>query len=364
MHKKKSQLEFGSWLLRLREDKKKTRGAFASALGYSNLSKGAKRILRWEQGEEDPDEQYHVRICLFLDIETVVWQEKRALRERGMALHRIYEKAHVQVKQNTEQLLARYCDLLLSHTNSILSFSNFRHIPLPGLFFSMAFGGGTIVPLGALLQAWSQGHLRTKTTWIFSGGCSPLSGSNSLSGFDDVTRRISGFRNIFPRASTEIGPMIELCRQMSAGVSSWSLPQLLAQLGEEIPPVDIFRDEEKWGTYDFQSCVLHIGAEDHHFPLDIEDVGVIHTTSLEIEDDVEKRGGHLFLGDLHTGQKGLYVGEKYRLHTDEKVWGLRSGNLLDEEGIPVLHWSADLPLPVAEALCSLYEAQRKKNAVQ
>ena len=46
---------FGQWLLTLRESQEKKRSDFARALGYKNINKGCKLLLRWERGEEDPE---------------------------------------------------------------------------------------------------------------------------------------------------------------------------------------------------------------------------------------------------------------------------------------------------------------------
>ena len=67
MYKKQAQQQFGQWIFTIREQQEKKRSHFAQSIGYKNINKGCRLILRWEQGKEDPAPQYHDAIQKFLD---------------------------------------------------------------------------------------------------------------------------------------------------------------------------------------------------------------------------------------------------------------------------------------------------------
>ena len=259
MYRKQAQQSFGQWLLILRESQEKKRSAFARALGYKNINKGCKLLLRWERGEADPEPKYHDTIRKFLSISTETWNEKRTDYQQQVELQDLYAQSFANIVRETENLLANHHQLLCAHLKSILETPNFRHIQLHGLIFSMAYvHGGSAVQLGALIKTWTEGHLQTETIRIYSGGCSPLSGRHRLRGFDVHTQKTGGYQNIFPRASAQIGPMIMRCKEMGMGFSHWSLTQFLSTLGISIPKAQIYAARERWGEYDFHSTTLTV----------------------------------------------------------------------------------------------------------
>ena len=92
MYRETAQALFGKWLKKRREELQKKRGAFAAAIGYQNLTKGARRVIRWEQGSEDPAPKYHNQICSFLAISPELWKEKREEKDFRHAIGDLNEE--------------------------------------------------------------------------------------------------------------------------------------------------------------------------------------------------------------------------------------------------------------------------------
>ncbi|MEC7986620.1 MAG: helix-turn-helix transcriptional regulator [Myxococcota bacterium] len=361
MYKKYAQEQFGEWLRGCREERQKKRGALAKAIGYQNLSKGSNRIVRWEKGEEDPDPKYHAAIQDFLEIPPRLWEEKRAVRAQWTTLAEAYQRSKLQVEEHVQALLANHSDFLLSHQETILQTSNFRHIQLHGLLFSMAYiGGGSTVQLGALLKAWGMGNLQTEKVRIFSGGCSPLSGRHQMRGFSRTDRTIGTYQSLFPRASAEIGPMIALCKKMGMGMSHWSLAQLLAQFGISIDKAEIYAGQRLWGSYDFHRSVLSVAGKEISLSLSLESALSFQPTHVESEEHWEaSRGRRVSIGDISTGQFGVYQGDRWSIREEEGIWSLKAGQLIDPEGFPVLRWTADIPTAAQEKLVGIWRVQEK-----
>jgi len=355
MYRKQAQQSFGQWLQNVREIQEKKRSSFARALGYSNINKGCKRILRWERGEQDPEVQFHEAIQQFLSISKAQWAEKRKEYQALVDLQSLYSQAFSGIVVETERLLATHHQLLCAHLRTILDTPNFRHIQLHGLLFSMAYiHGGSTVQLGALIKTWTERHLRTEDVWVFSGGCSPLSGSNRLRGFDIQTKKTAGYRDLFPQAASEIGPMIMRCKEMGMGFSHWSLTQFLASLGIEIPKAQIYAARTLWGEYDFHTATLTIKDQVYTFPLQLDKAQQFHPTQYHVEPSWDIPAGKLVVGDLFTGQKGVYNGERWTISDIDGVWQSKPGYLVDPHGTPILRWTSDIPTMVQEKLIAIW----------
>jgi|GEM_PF-4675625 len=355
MYKKQAQQQFGQWICTIREQQEKKRSHFAQSIGYKNINKGCRLILRWEQGKEDPAPQYHDAIQNFLAISPALWAEKRSEYQTLIDFHTLYSKAYGKISAETETLLATHHQLLCAHLKTILDTPNFRHIQLHGLLFSMAYiHGGSTVQLGPLIQTWAEGRLQAEDIWVFSGGCSPLSGSHRLYGFNIHSKEIKKHMYLFPSAPSQIGPMIMRCKEMGMGFSHWSLTQFLSILGIDLPPAQIYADHELWGQYDFPTATLTIHNQQYRFPLTKEEAHIFHPTNLHIEPEWDIPKGKMVIGDLFTNQSGIYKGEKWKIDSEEGVWLCKPGYLVAPHGMPVMRWTSDIPLMVQEKLISLW----------
>jgi hypothetical protein len=204
-----------------------------------------------------------------------------------------------------------------------------------------------------LLQAWSEGRLIAQTddgpVWIFSGGCSPLSGWNTLHGFNYRTRNCKGYRHLFRPASKEIGAMIRHCRDTGMGLSNWSLPQLLSQLGVPTEPANLKLQGKEWGRYDFTTGELALDNETICFPVLASDSHTFHRAGFGVEASWDKtKGRRVVIGDLLTGQHGVYRGEQWVVEHKTGRWVLKPGVLYRPDGYPILSWDSDIP-PMVQA---------------
>ena len=98
----------------------------------------------------------------------------------------------------------------------------------------IAYIGCSVLPLGALVQGWSEGWLRVEDQLVFSGGGSPLSGCHSLQGLQDGQRvKLSSPR--WTRRGVEV---LRAARSWS-GESPYGPECVLAKLGAAVPPLRI-----------------------------------------------------------------------------------------------------------------------------
>ncbi|MGC6508822.1 MAG: hypothetical protein ACON4U_10425 [Myxococcota bacterium] len=343
-----AQKKFGAWLQTQRELRGVSRSNLAKALGYQNLNKGCRRILAWEQGQKDIDEHFIKPLQNCIGISQQNWGRQRALLDVAKLTAQHYVQAHLNINNQTTKQLVTHFDLLMDNADKIRTSPQWHHIQLHGLKFGMMYFGGVSVQLGALVGAWSAGQLQAETedgcVWIYSGGCSPLSGWNSLHGFNARTQQRGQYSNIFTSASSPIGFVMKRCRQ-SKGYSNLSLTQLLAILGQNIPPAVLLLNGKMWAEYDYTKRTLQIGQRMTKFDFDDLQGDLLSSPPVGIETvwGPKSHRGRPVVGNLLSGQMGAYIGEEWTVNSSKGVWRLRPGHLITPEGLPMVSWDSDIP---------------------
>jgi len=343
--------EFGKWLQNQRESQNIKRSTVAKALGYKNLNKGCRRIVDLEKGEKTPTPEQTRILQATLQISREQWQAELKKVELAQESSSFYVKVQGRIISQVEQALANHAGQLLKLLPRIQETSNWRHIQLPGQKLYMAYiGGGSAVQLGQLLTIWDAGGLRTEIKGgeflLTSGQCSPLSGSHVVDGFFLNSGERRRIRNLERGVATSlIGNAIAPMREGSLGRSSWSLPQLLSQIGIPTETANVFWQRELVGKYDFHTATLRFKGEKICFPLLENQAHSLEYADYSAEDSWgdAKTGGRIIIGDLRTGQLGSYQGEQYQVHTADGNWTLRPGCAINPFGFPTMHWSADIP---------------------
>ncbi len=350
MYTRTAKQEFGKWLKSTRENQKIKRSVLAKAIGYRNINKGCRKILRWENGSTLPDSHQEKIVKETLNIPEEHWQIEITKVNLARKQSGIYTKAQSNIILNTEVALAEHTSMLLRQAPRILQTPHWRHIHLHGQRLFMAYvGGGTCLQLGPLLKTWTEGGLRTPLPdgefFLTSGQCSPLSGNHTVDGFFFETGERARFRSLGRGVATQlIGNAIKPIRQGCMGISSWSLAQLLSQLNVSIEPAEIFWQGESVGQYDFHSTTLETQGDSVVFPLLKSNSHALTYPDYSIEERWEISGGRrIIIGDLLTGQFGSYHGEKHSVHTPSGQWTLIPGCAVDPSGFPRISWSGDIP---------------------
>ncbi|HCH64446.1 MAG TPA: hypothetical protein DFR83_16690, partial [Deltaproteobacteria bacterium] len=204
------------------------RSEVARHCGYTNLSKGARRIAHREQGQIGPllhEDRYYELLQLDPHQVRAELHDVAALQTRIDALgHDCLAAERALLRTNAE--------LLLAHAETIAADSRWRGVRSPVALLRILWMGGGPVPLGALVQAWQAGALVASSEafgpiYLFEGSGSALSGAGSCWGVDrtGTARRVSGSPvRFFPRGAS--GPW----RERSAP-SAWSLADAVAALG-------------------------------------------------------------------------------------------------------------------------------------
>ena len=148
--------------------------------------------------------------------------------------------------------------------------------------------------------------------------------------------------------------MIMRCKEMGMGFSHWSLPQFLCALGISIPKAQIYATRTLWGEYDFHTATLTTQNKTYSFPLQHDKAHQFHPTQYHVEPNWNIPQGKLVVGDLFTGQKGVYNGERWTIADVDGVWQSKPGYLVDPHGTPILRWTSDIPTMVQEKLIAIW----------
>ena len=361
-----AQIRFGAWLQTQRELNGFSRSTLAKSLGYQNINKGCRRILAWEKGQKDIDERFFISLRECLGISHHIWTQQRELLKVAKREAHQYIRAQLSVNNQTTELLVKHYEMLMENADRIAKSPQWHHIQLHGLKFGMMYFGGVSVQLGALFGAWAAGELHVETedgsVLIYSGGCSPLSGWNSLHGFNVRTLKRGQYSNIFKRASLPIGAAMKRCRQ-SKGYSHLSLTQLLAVLGQNIPSATLLFKGKPWAEYDFRERTLQIGETRAKFDFDDFQADSFSSASVGIETvwGPKSHRGRPVVGNLLSGQMGAYIGEEWTVSSSEGVWRLKPGQLITPEGLPIVSWQSDIPPKVQVWLVRFLSEMRSVN---
>ena len=244
----------GARILYRRESLGLRRPDVAKALGYTNLSRGSSRLASWEQGVPLPGERLAALAqSLQLSPETL-----RSWLEEAQEVDQRVRLSGWRTIVATRDLLARHTGRLRARSEALLSRPELAHVrPVPARLSLLWIGGGTW-SLGELVTAWAEGGLVTEIdgepVWVFSGAGSPLSGSGRCTGVDR-----HGQLHDIKNSPTHLRGLLRPGNERS----SWSLGDVIADLGGEVPPCTIIPLDEQvrdigtpLATYDFHQHAL------------------------------------------------------------------------------------------------------------
>ncbi|MFN6373926.1 MAG: hypothetical protein ACK4YD_02055 [Chitinophagia bacterium] len=100
-------------------------------------------------------------------------------------------KVLYEISELSEKLFRNF-DIVVKHSNIILTDSEFSNIHLPFLKSTILYSGSLSYPLGKLLESWIyEDDLRiSNTTYMLKINVSPLSGVNNYTAYSTKTRKI------------------------------------------------------------------------------------------------------------------------------------------------------------------------------
>jgi len=252
----------GAQLLARREALGLKRSAVARAVGYTNLSKGAKRVFDWERGKFGPmldAAAYYA--ALELDDAPI-----DAARAHAEAIRGRIEGLGRESKNAEHALLRENIHLLRASAERIATDPRLAGVRSPAMSIRVLWMGGGALSLGGLTTAWAAGSLVAETeehgpVYLFDGGGSALSGAGLCTGIDETgaVRQVRQsptrfFRGRGPRPWGDTHPR-----------SAWSLADAVAEIGGNAPCSEFYLlDEEALpferplATYDPTRRVLKV----------------------------------------------------------------------------------------------------------
>ena len=322
--------------------------------------------MAWERGKEDVDAKHVAVLLAVIGISQEDWDKQRQILGTAKEEAGRYERASVQIRNQITRLLTTHYELLMANSETIAQSPRWYHIQLHGLKFGMMYFGGVSLRLGPLVGAWSDGELCVEKEEgkiiVYSGGCSPLSGWNSLQCYNLSTREHAKYSNALYQVTSSIGRVMRRSNE-SRGFSYLSFPQALVQLGVEFAPATIYRNGQQWGVYDFQSATLKIDESEITFDFDTVDTDPMSTPLVVTETawGPKKQGGRIVIGNLLTGKLGSYIGEEWALKMPDGKWTLKAGHIVNPEGFPVVDWDSDIPPKVQVWIASYLSLQKLQS---
>lgn len=223
------------------------RSAVARAVGYTNLSKGSKRVFDWERGIFGPMLDA-AAYCAALQLDPASIKAERqhaeAIRARIDGLGRASNKAeHALLRNNIATLRAS--------ATRIAADPRLAGVRSPAMAIRVLWMGGGALSLGGLTTAWAAGSLVAETdahgpVYLFDGGGSALSGAGLCTGIDETgaVRQVRQsptrfFRGRGPRPWGDTHPR-----------SAWSLADAVVALGGNAPCSEFYLLDEQGRPFD------------------------------------------------------------------------------------------------------------------
>jgi transcriptional regulator with XRE-family HTH domain len=223
------------------------RSAVARAVGYTNLSKGSKRVFDWERGKFGPMLDA-AAYCAALQLDPASIKAERqhaeAIRARIDRLGRASNNAeHALLRDNIATLRAS--------ATRIAADPRLAGVRSPAMAIRVLWMGGGALSLGGLTTAWAAGSLVAETdahgpVYLFDGGGSALSGAGLCTGIDETgaVRQVRQsptrfFRGRGPRPWGDTHPR-----------SAWSLADAVVALGGNSPCSEFYLLDEQGRPFD------------------------------------------------------------------------------------------------------------------
>lgn len=271
--------EAGSLLLRQREARGLKRSQVAAAVGYGNLSKGARRIADWEKGCPGPLLDAAAYFAA-IGVETGVVE---SLLRQADAVERRIGLLGCDVIKAERLLLCSHAPRLIEGLPELQRRPELGHIRSPAVSFRVLWAGGGSLGLASLAAGWSDGSLVAETehhgpVFLFEGAGSALSGAGQCTGIDrhGDTRKVAGSPS---RYIGRPGPNRHGTRDAP---SPLSLADAVAALGGDVRrthfhrlDADAHAADEPIATYDPGTRELHVRESGSTCLDDVEPLGEI-----------------------------------------------------------------------------------------
>jgi len=271
--------EAGSLLLRQREARGLKRSQVAAAVGYGNLSKGARRIADWEKGCSGPLLDAAAYFAA-IGVETGVVE---SLLRQADAVERRIGLLGCDVIKAERLLLCSHAPRLIEGLPELQRRPELGHIRSPAVSFRVLWAGGGSLGLASLAAGWSDGSLVAETehhgpVFLFEGAGSALSGAGQCTGIDrhGDTRKVAGSPS---RYIGRPGPNRHGTRDAP---SPLSLADAVAALGGDVRrthfhrlDADAHAADKPIATYDPGTRELHVRESGSTCLDDVEPLGEI-----------------------------------------------------------------------------------------
>jgi transcriptional regulator with XRE-family HTH domain len=354
----------GDWIRCRRTELGLKRSEVAAKMGVTNLSKCASRIACWERGEEYPvgDRIDALRCALVLplveaDAMTLLLDAARAASLAARAEVEELRKCDLWVTIAERHLFATNLDRLLERVDTLEALPAWRDIQLVGAESVMAYLGGRVLTLGALVGMWSRGELSTRCPGC--GGVlrvvrvagSPLSGTHRITGICARERRV------FAAQDRRWGRLAHDAIRSGAsspahGWTPWSLAQLIAHTDGRVRDIIVFGGRGGMvGSY-------------RHEPASLVDRGGNTVAEFDFARSPSesskrtpemrarrrpawgnaRRQGRLVIGSISPLRAGLWLGERMEIAVGNgRPWMAHPAWLEDSRGCAVARFDGVLP---------------------
>lgn len=248
---RRRRVELGHKLRRRRQALGMRPVELAVAIGYTNRSKGARRVTEWERGEWDSiTAPERLEEALQLPINSFAGP----LRAADEVKRRMVHLGQGCLSAET-RLLKDNIELLLSQTESVLASAHLASVRSPIVSLRILWLGGGALDLAGLLDAWRRGVLVAKTdegpVYVFEGAGSVLSGAGKCTGVNAGGQIIS-----VPGSPSRLlrGQSKHPWRHERT-VSSYSLADAIVELGGTASPTLFYRlDEDAFAEREPLAC--------------------------------------------------------------------------------------------------------------
>lgn len=232
----------------------------AQAIGYRNLSKGTRRIREWISSSTVPQTEYGDRFMECINTSRTELNQANRIHQQLVLQSRIYNE-----NQFEPYVLRIHFNLLMTHAQKIITTHQWNNILLPKVGVFMYYARVPSIRLGQLLSSWQNGGMQLNDFMAVRVVGSPLSGTHKAQGFyrHDLSTWVSK-PQIFPRLNDAIKGFLPAIKENSG----WSLGQVIADLGGEIEPTQIFVEQECIGYYDYKHHILNL----HHNEYDLSEL--------------------------------------------------------------------------------------------
>jgi transcriptional regulator with XRE-family HTH domain len=351
--------QLGKWLQNERESRSWTRGQLAQRMGYRNLSRGGSRIADWEKGRDIPrgDRVDVLQKALQLKGESLkgLFNSFYEASRRNKTAYQNDEMTSSFIERDELRLLTKHHNLLMREAHRILERPSWANIRIVGSRAHAAYLGGSTLTLGELLESWLNGRGVVEQPngrhHILACAGSPLSGSYSALTFgpDGVltTTRGSDKTRGSEFKANALAFMLHNINPQARPASQWSLGQVLASFGVEIPDIEVFSPAgEEIGRYNHTTRCFNSPNGNVDLTLLFEE-NVAGAQWIANWEETGRGSHRMLIGQLSPPRRGTWQGDRLAW-TDSKgqIWHGNPGAFQEQHGGPAIRLNRVAPLPL------------------